>query len=103
MIRTRILIVSAVLVSFLLVLRVTNPPDGAKSSTPAFSGGVFVTPVPGAPFSAVAVEDMAQVVKHGSSFKRKTSALLGAARTGRSIPPTRTFKYKTLAPTRWTA
>jgi len=53
------------------------------SSTPAFSGGVLVTPVPGAPFSAVAEEDMAQVLKDGSSFKRKTFALIARDSQGR--------------------
>jgi hypothetical protein len=83
MIRTRILTVSAVLVSFFLVLRVTNAQDGAMSSAPAFSGGVFVTPVPGAPFSAVAEQDIRQVLKDGSSFERKTSALIARDSQGR--------------------
>jgi hypothetical protein len=83
MIRSRILMVSVVLVSFFLVLRVTDAQDRAMSSAPAFSGGAFVTPVPGAPFSAVVEQDMTQVLKDGSSFKRKTSALVARDSQGR--------------------
>jgi len=75
--------VSAVLVSFFLVLRVTDAQDRPMSSAPAFSGGAFVTPVPGAPFSAVVEQDMTQVLKDGSSFKRKTSALIARDSQGR--------------------
>jgi beta-lactamase regulating signal transducer with metallopeptidase domain len=44
----------------------------AMQSSPAFSGGVFVSPVPGAPFSAIAVQEMTQVLADGTSFERKT-------------------------------
>ena len=53
------------------------------SSAPAFSGGVFVTPVPGAPFSALAEQEMTQVLKDGTTFKRKTSALIARDSLGR--------------------
>jgi hypothetical protein len=53
------------------------------SSAPAFSGGVFVTPVPGAPFSAEVEQDMAQVLKDGSVFHRKTAALIARDSQGR--------------------
>ncbi len=53
------------------------------SSAPAFSGGVFVTPVPGAPFSAEAEQEMMQVLKDGSPFRRKTSALIARDSQGR--------------------
>lgn len=53
------------------------------SSPPAFSGGVFVTPVPGAPFSAEVEKDMMQVLKDGSLFHRKTAALIARNSQGR--------------------
>jgi len=53
------------------------------SSSPAFGGGVFVTPVPGAPFSAVAVQEMKQVLKDRTSFERKTAALIARDSQGR--------------------
>jgi len=53
------------------------------SSSPAFGGGVFVTPVAGAPFSAVAVQEMKQALKDRTSFERKTAALIARDSQGR--------------------
>lgn len=53
------------------------------SSAPAFNGGVFVTPVPGAPFSAEAEQFMVQVLKDGSLFQRETAALIARDSQGR--------------------
>jgi hypothetical protein len=53
------------------------------SSAPAFSGGVFVTPVPNAPFSAEVDQAMTQVLSDGSTFQRKTSALIARDGQGR--------------------
>ena len=83
MIRTRVLVVIAVLVSFFVATRVSTAQDNAMSSAPAFNGGVFVTPVPGAPFSAEAEQYMTQVLRDGSSFERKTAALIARDTQGR--------------------
>jgi len=64
-------------------LPVAKAQDAAMSSPPAFGGGVFVTPIPGAPFSAVAEQEMAQLLKDGTWFKRKTSALIARDSQGR--------------------
>jgi len=53
------------------------------SAAPAFNGGVFVTPVPGVPFSALAEQEMTQILKDGTSFQRKTSALIARDVQGR--------------------
>ena len=52
-------------------------------SAPAYSGGVYVTPIPGMPFSAVVRQEMTQVLKDGSFFQRKTSALIARDSQGR--------------------
>jgi len=57
--------------------------DAAMSSAPAFNGGVFVTPVPNAPFYALAMQEMAQILSDGNSFRRKTSAVIARDSTGR--------------------
>jgi hypothetical protein len=75
--------VIAVLVSFFVVIHVSTAQDRAMSSTPAFNGGVFVTPVPGAPFSAEVDRSMTQVLKDGSLFQRKTAALIARDSQGR--------------------
>jgi hypothetical protein len=77
------LIVIAVLVSCFVAMHASMAQDRAMSSAPAFSGGVFVTPVPAAPFSAEAEQDMTQVLKDGSSFHRKTAALIARDSQGR--------------------
>ena len=61
---------------------VSTAQDKAMSSAPAFGGGVFVTPVPGAPFAEVE-QYMTQVVNDGSSFQRKTAALIARDSEGR--------------------
>jgi len=53
------------------------------SAAPAFSGGVFITPVPGVPFSAMAEQEMTQVLKDGTSFRRKTAAFIARDFQGR--------------------
>ncbi len=83
MIKTRILIVIAISFSFFVATNVSTAQDRAMSSAPAFSGGVFVTPVSGAPFSAEVEQDVAQVLKDGSVFHRKTAALIARDSQGR--------------------
>ena len=83
MIRIRILSVIAILVSFFVAVHVSTAQDRAMSSAPAFSGGVFVTPVPRAPFSAQVDQSITQVLKDGSSFRRKTAALIARDSHGR--------------------
>jgi beta-lactamase regulating signal transducer with metallopeptidase domain len=55
----------------------------AMPSGSAISRGVYVTPVPGAPFSALALQEMTQILNDGSSFQRKTSALIARDSQGR--------------------
>jgi hypothetical protein len=81
--RNRSLVIGAVILSFALGFYVAEAQDRAMSSAPAFSGGVFVTPVSGAPFSAMAVQEMTQALKDGSSFRRKTAALIARDSQGR--------------------
>lgn len=83
MIKTRIWVVIAILVSFFVATHVSTAQDRAMSSAPAFSGGVFVTPMAGAPFSAEVEQDMAQGLKDGSVFHRKTAALIARDSQGR--------------------
>ena len=68
---------------FLAIAPVATPQDPAMSSAPAFNGGVFVTPVAGSPFSAEAEQLMVQVLRDGSSFQRKTAALIARDSQGR--------------------
>jgi hypothetical protein len=83
MVRRGCLVVCGVLFSFVLSLRVAQPQDTAMSAAPAFSGGVFITPVPGVPFSAIAEQEMTQVLKDGTSFQRKTAAFIARDFQGR--------------------
>lgn len=83
MIKPRMLDLSAVLFSFCFVSPAAHAQDRAMTNAPAFNGGVFVTPVPGAPFSAVAEQTTVQVLKDGSSFQRKTSAVIARDSQGR--------------------
>jgi hypothetical protein len=53
------------------------------AAAPAFNGGVFVTPVPGVPFSGFAEQEMSQVLKDGTSFQRKTAAFIARDFQGR--------------------
>ena len=48
-----------------------------------FNGGVFVTPVPGAPFSARVDQVITQVPGGGSPFQRKTMAMIARDSRGR--------------------
>ncbi len=57
--------------------------DRAMNSAPAFSGGVFVTPVADAPFTAQVDQAMTQILADGSSFQRKTSAFIARDALGR--------------------
>jgi hypothetical protein len=75
--------VGAQILSFALVIGAARAQDRAMSSAPAFNGGVFVTPVSGAPFSAVVEQSMTQILKDGSSFQRKTSAVIARDSQGR--------------------
>jgi len=75
--------VCVVLVSSVLILRPAFSQDVAMSTAPAFRGGVFVTPVPGVPFSAIVEQEMTQVLKDGTSFQRKTTAFIARDVQGR--------------------
>ncbi|HXJ94974.1 MAG TPA: hypothetical protein VMT20_19205 [Terriglobia bacterium] len=77
------LIVGTGLVVCLFGLRLAPAQDRAMASAPAFGGGVFVTPVAGAPFSAVAVQEMREPLRDGSLFQRKTEALITRDSAGR--------------------
>ncbi len=83
MIKTGILIRIAIFLSFFVALHVSTAQDKAMSRAPAFSGGVFVTPVPGAPFSAEVEQNRAQVLKDGSVIHCKTAALIARNSQGR--------------------
>lgn len=85
MIRKRGVVIGAVSLCFLLGLGLVaaRSQDRAMSAAPVSNGGVFVTPVPGAPFSAIAEQEMTQVLKDGSSFQRKTTALIARDLQGR--------------------
>jgi hypothetical protein len=77
------LVTSAVLLALVVAATSTAAQDNAMASAPAFNGGVFVTPVAGAPFSAEVEQDMTQLLKDGSSFHRKTAALIARDSQGR--------------------
>jgi hypothetical protein len=62
---------------------VAPAPDGATLIGPAFNSGVFVTPVPDAPFSAEAEQDMEQALNDGSAVHRKTTAHIARDSQGR--------------------
>lgn len=83
MIRIRTLMVIAVLASCCVALDVATAQDKTMPHLPAADGGVFVTPVPGAPFSAEVVRVMTQVLRDGSSFQRKTAATIARDSQGR--------------------
>jgi hypothetical protein len=83
MTRNPILVASLLLASFFLALGVSRAQDKAVVHMPAADGGVFVTPVPGAPFSAEVVREMTQVLKDGSSFQRTTAATIARDSQGR--------------------
>ena len=77
------LVIILILFSAALVSPAAPAQDAAMWSAPAFNGGVFVTPVPGAPFSAEVTQEMTQVLKDGSAFQRKTTALIARDSEGR--------------------
>jgi hypothetical protein len=77
------IIAGAVLAACFFGLRIGSAQDRAMASAPAFGGGVFVTPVPGVPFSAVAVQQIKQTLQDGSSFQRKTHSLIARDSAGR--------------------
>lgn len=77
-----ILIVAAVVFSTAMIWRAAQG-QNPMSVAPTFNGGVFVTPVPGVPFSAVAVQQMTQLLSNGTSFQRKTRAVIARDFRGR--------------------
>jgi hypothetical protein len=81
--KIRVAMVIAALVSCFVATRVSIAQVNAMESAPAFNGGVFVTPVAGAPFSAEVQQDMTQELKHGRPFHRKTAALIARDSQGR--------------------
>ncbi len=83
MVRNCCLVVGGILVSSILALLVAHAQDRAMSVPPAFSGGVFVTPVPGEPFTAVAEQDLTQTLKDGTTFHRTTKGLIARDSRGR--------------------
>lgn len=83
MVRNCCLAVCGVLVASVVGLHTAHSQDLAMSAAPAFSGGVFVTPVPGVQFSALAEQEMTQELKGGDPFQRKTTALIARDFRGR--------------------
>jgi len=77
------LVISAGLAVCLFVPPIGPAQDRAMTSAPAFGDGIFVTAVPGAPFSAVATQEMKRTLNDGSSFQRKTQALIARDSAGR--------------------
>jgi hypothetical protein len=71
----------SVVVLFALGVPVANPQDLVVSKAP--TGGVFVTPIPGVPFSAVAEQQMTQVLKDGTVFRRRAAAFIARDSRGR--------------------
>jgi len=53
------------------------------ASGPAFSGGIFVTPIGGLSFSAVVEQRMTQTLKDGTTFQRRTTAFIARDFRGR--------------------
>jgi protein involved in polysaccharide export with SLBB domain len=77
--------------------------DTAMRSGPALSGGIFVTPVPGAPFTALVRQEMTQVLADGSSFARKGYSRVSRDSAGlirnelrRVLPPAPTQELRLL-------
>lgn len=56
---------------------------------PAFSRQIYMTPVPGEPFSAVVEQQMTTVLKNGTSFQRKSVAEIARDSAGRIHNETR--------------
>lgn len=83
MARNSCLVICAAFISSALGLHVVEAQDRAMWAAPAFNGGVFVTPVSGASFSAVALQEMTQILNDGTSFQRKTSAFIARDYRGR--------------------
>ncbi|MGC2331876.1 MAG: hypothetical protein WA581_10510 [Candidatus Acidiferrales bacterium] len=81
MVKRQIIIV--ILLSSILSLPMARSQDRAMSSAPAFSAGVFVTPVGGLSFSAVVEQKMTQTLKDGTTFKRRTTAFIARDFRGR--------------------
>jgi len=83
MVRNHCLIVWGALVLSVVGLHAAYSQDAAMSTAPGFGGGVFVTPVPSVPFSAVVQQEMVQILKDGTSFQRKTTAVIARDVQGR--------------------
>jgi hypothetical protein len=66
-----------------LLFALASLTDRAQDLPRQFRGGVFVTPVPGAPFSAVVEQQIAQDLTDGTVFARKTSAFIARDSRGR--------------------
>jgi hypothetical protein len=80
MVRNYGLFVCGLLVWFVSCLQIAHPQNSAEQ---ALSRGVFVTPVPGLPFSAVVEQEMTQVLKDGTAFQRRTVAFIARDVQGR--------------------
>lgn len=83
MIRNYGLVICGFLMSSILGLPSAHSQDPAMVAAPAFNGGVFVTPVPGVPFSGFAEQEMIQLLKDGTSFQRRTAAFIARDFQGR--------------------
>ena len=83
MIRNYGLVICEFLMFSILGLHFAHSQDPAMVATPAFNGGVFVTPVPGVPFSGFAEQEMIQTLRDGTSFQRKTAAFIARDFQGR--------------------
>jgi len=69
--------------SFAAGLRFASAQTVITWNDPTFNGGVFVTPVPGVPFSGRVDQVITQVLGDGSSFQRKTMAVIARDSRGR--------------------
>lgn len=98
MLGSRRLVITAVLTSVGFVsLAFLSPMARAQRAmgAPPFSPRIFVTPIPGAPFSATEEISITSAATNGGAFQRKSSALIARDSRGRihnerraNVPPT---------------
>lgn len=86
MVRNRWLVIGGILVSsILLPLIFVSPVVQAQRAinAPPFSPRIFLTPVPGVPFSATLDVEITRALTNGSAFQRKSSAMIARDSRGR--------------------
>jgi hypothetical protein len=86
MLGNRRLVSAAVLTSLGFVSLVFVPPIARAQramGAPPFSPRIFVTPIPGAPFSATEEVSITSAATNGGAFQRKSSALIARDSRGR--------------------